>query len=148
MLFYIYPLDLVDTVDGGDAVHGGLKLVHRVDFEVDGTYADMVSGLGPEAYHGKTELFSDAVHKVAQKMVSVNRPDAYTYRIKEVRILLESYIHNRIAFLGSQSDGCRTVPLVHLHRFSRYSESDDLIPRKRMTVRTAVIDRYRSMGKV
>jgi hypothetical protein len=148
LLFDIDPLHFIDTVDGGDAVHGGLKFVHRMDFEVDGTYADMVNCLGPEADHRALELLRNAVHEVAEKMVSVDGADTDADRIETCAFFFKIDGDDGISMLGCESYGSLAIPFMDLYGAVGILESDDLVSWKRMAARTSLVAGFLLAGYV
>ena len=75
-------LNLIDTRNSRDAVHCCLELAHRMDCEVDGTYSDIICSFGTQASHGQMQLLSNALHEIAQEVVSVYCSDTYPDRIE------------------------------------------------------------------
>ena len=71
-LLDINSLNLIDSRNRYDAVHRCLELVHRVDSEVDGADADIISGFSLETDHGELEFLCDAIHQITQKMITVD----------------------------------------------------------------------------
>jgi hypothetical protein len=83
------------------------------------------------------ELLCDAVHKVAQEVVTVNGTDTDADRIETLTFLFEIDRYDGVTLLGRKTDGGSTVAFMDLNRAIRILEADDFVSRKRMTVRAS-----------
>ena len=99
MLLYVNTLNFIYARDGGYAVHCGLQFSLRMNGKVNCAETDIISCFRAESTHGELEFFSDAVHEITQKMVSVNSPDTDADRIQTCRTLIETHRNYGITIL-------------------------------------------------
>lgn len=106
-------MDFIYAVYCRNPCHCRFQFPCRVYQKINRTTCDIILSSSLQPQHIKVELFCNAVHKVTQKVVSVNSLDFYAYRIRKLRIAFKIHVNYRVAVMRRQADCLRAVSLMY-----------------------------------